>query len=91
MVDLVAMDADPWATWPVDKTELRGLVEEVESLRKALTTRFARSSPVEEALLGIASAKRPLPTREQCGEWAVKLGVPEEYHEFLIRNRKQAS
>jgi hypothetical protein len=36
MVDLDAMDADPWPTWPVDKNELRGLVHEIERLRAAL-------------------------------------------------------
>ena len=36
MVDLDAMDADPWPTWPVDKNELRGLVDEIERLRAAL-------------------------------------------------------
>ena len=35
MVDLDAMDADPWPTWPVDKNELRGLVDEIERLRAA--------------------------------------------------------
>jgi len=34
MVDLDAMDADPWPTWPVDKNELRGLVDEIERLRE---------------------------------------------------------
>ena len=32
MVDLDAMHKDPWPTWPVDKEELRGLVDEVERL-----------------------------------------------------------
>jgi hypothetical protein len=36
MVDIDAMDADPWPTWPVDKNELRGLVDEIERLRAAL-------------------------------------------------------
>jgi hypothetical protein len=36
MVDLDAMDADPWPTWPVDKKELRGLVDDIERLRGAL-------------------------------------------------------
>jgi hypothetical protein len=35
MVDLDAMDRDPWPTWPVDKQELRILVEENEKLRTA--------------------------------------------------------
>lgn len=35
MVDLDAMDKDPWTTWPVDKLELRILVEENEKLRAA--------------------------------------------------------
>ena len=36
MIDLDAMDKDPWPTWPVDKNELRILVEENEKLRAAL-------------------------------------------------------
>jgi hypothetical protein len=36
MVDIDAMDADPWPTWPVDKNELRGLVDEIDRLRAAL-------------------------------------------------------
>lgn len=64
---------------------IRDLHERIEFLTKMLTTRFARSSPIEEALLGIAMGKRPLPTREQCGEWAVKLGVPVESHSLLLK------
>ena len=36
MIDLDAMNKDPWPTWPVDKNELRGLVDEIERLRAAL-------------------------------------------------------
>ena len=35
MIDLDAMHKDPWSTWPVDKMELRILVEENEKLRAA--------------------------------------------------------
>lgn len=35
MIDLDAMNKDPWPTWPVDKNELRILVEENEKLRAA--------------------------------------------------------
>ena len=42
MVDLDAMDADPWPTWPVDKNELRGLVDEIERLRAANGYRCSR-------------------------------------------------
>ena len=35
MIDLDAMNKDPWPTWPVDKMELRILVEENEKLRAA--------------------------------------------------------
>lgn len=31
---------------------------------------------VEEQLLYIARGKAPLPDREQCRKWAIKLGVP---------------
>ena len=33
MIDLDAMNKDPWTTWPVAKDELRMLVEEVDHLR----------------------------------------------------------
>jgi len=36
MIDLDAMDKDPWPTWPVGKNELRGLVDEIDRLRAAL-------------------------------------------------------
>ena len=36
MIDLDAMNKDPWPTWPVDKKDLRGLVDEIERLRAAL-------------------------------------------------------
>ena len=36
MIDLDAIDKDPWPTWPVDKNELRGLVDEIHQLRAAL-------------------------------------------------------
>jgi hypothetical protein len=32
---------------------------------------------VEQRLIDAGSGKRPPPTREECQEWAVKLGVPE--------------
>ena len=53
--------------------------ERIKKLDKMLCTRFARSAPIEEALLQIGMGKRDLPTREECKEWGVKLGVPEEY------------
>jgi len=36
MIDLDAMDKDPWPTWPLDKQELRMLVDEIERLRAAI-------------------------------------------------------
>jgi hypothetical protein len=36
MIDLDAMGADPWPTWPVNKNELRGLVDEIERLREVV-------------------------------------------------------
>jgi hypothetical protein len=58
---------------------LEAMVAEVERLRKSLTTRFARSSPVEEKLMAAGIGKREMPTKEECLEWAAKLGVPDEY------------
>ncbi len=54
MIDLDAMNKDPWPTWPVDKTELRMLVEENEKLRAALQRIFyyglVSSADLERAL-----------------------------------------
>jgi hypothetical protein len=36
MIDLDAMNKDPWPTWPVDKNELRGLVDDIERLREVV-------------------------------------------------------
>ena len=36
MIDLDAIDKDPWPTWPVDKKELRNVVDEIHRLRVAL-------------------------------------------------------
>src|SRR5262249_7733845 len=38
---------------------------------------FNRRVSVEQRLLDAASGKKPLPTREECRELAMKLGVPE--------------
>lgn len=48
---------------------------ELEVLRKALNRRAA----IEEQLWAIFHGKRPPPTPEECREWAIKLGIPEEY------------
>ena len=41
-----------------------------------LADRFRRSCPIEEKLLAAGMGKAPLPTKEECLQWAVKLGVP---------------
>jgi hypothetical protein len=49
MIDLDAMNRDPWPTWPVDKKELHGLVNE-NKRRKAIFLQLAepigRSKPL---------------------------------------------
>lgn len=59
------------------------LMRRVEWLEKLLTQRFSRSATIEEQLMGIGVGKRDLPTREECREWAIKLGVPDEFREKL--------
>ena len=61
------------------KDENMALAMEIDRLRKALTTRFARSSGIEEQLMAVGVGKRPLPTMEECLEWAQKLGIPDEF------------
>ena len=56
--------------------------ERIAFLERILTQRFARSSKIEEELMAIGIGKRDLPTREECREWAIKLGVPEEYQVY---------
>lgn len=34
---------------------------------------------VEQELFDCASGKRVMPTREQCRQWAMRLGVPPEW------------
>jgi len=55
----------------------------IETLDKMLRLRFQRSAPIEEALMQIGMGKRDLPSREECREWAVKLGVPDDVREVL--------
>ena len=64
---------------------LEAAIAQVERLRKALTTRFARSSPIEEKLMAAGVGKRHLPTAEECLEWAAKLGIPDEFNTFSKR------
>lgn len=61
------------------KEELKECYERIDGLIKMLTQRFIRSSPIEEQLLAIGVGKRDLPTREECKEWGIKLGVPPEF------------
>jgi hypothetical protein len=55
----------------------------IETLDKMLRLRFQRSAPIEEALMQIGMGQRDLPSREECREWAVKLGVPDDVREVL--------
>lgn len=42
-----------------------------------------RRAAVEQELWNAANGKSPLPDREKLREWALKLGVPEEFRERL--------
>lgn len=53
-----------------------GLRAQIVLLDKLLSQRFARSAPIEEQLMHAAFGKRPLPTAEECRQWALKLGKP---------------
>jgi hypothetical protein len=55
----------------------------IETLDKMLRLRFQRSAPIEEALMQSGMGQRDLPSREECREWAVKLGVPDDVREVL--------
>ena len=57
--------------------------ERIKKLDKMLCTRFARSAPIEEALLQIGMGKRDLPTREECRAWGIALGVPDDVRAVL--------
>jgi hypothetical protein len=86
MIDLDAMDADPWPTWPVDKNELRGLVEENEKLRAANDYLCSRVDylpycheieRLREALQAIAQC--PIPARRpgQAELWSLAVQMQE--------------
>lgn len=51
--------------------------ETIEIFGASLKDRVA----VETELLAIAAGKAPLPTREQCRDWSVRLGVPARVRE----------
>jgi hypothetical protein len=57
--------------------------ERIKKLDTMLCQRFARSAPIEEALLQIGMGKRGLPTREECKEWGITLGVPDDVRAVL--------
>jgi hypothetical protein len=74
----------------MDNTEQWKTIAREQEIRIAglvdmLTKRFIRSSPIEEQLLAIGVGKRDLPTREECKQWGIKLGVPAEF-EVLKEN-----
>jgi len=57
--------------------------ERIKKLDKMLCQRFARSAPIEEALLQIGMGQRDLPSREECKEWGIALGVPDDVRAVL--------
>lgn len=63
--------------------DITALKERIEWLEKLLNQRFSRSSNIEEQLMAIGIGKRDLPTRDECREWAIKLGVPDEFREKI--------
>lgn len=54
-----------------------------DTIERLLRQRFSRSAPIEEKLQMAGMGKRPLPTAEECLEWAAKLGVPDEARSIL--------
>ena len=59
------------------------IVERLRELDKMLCQRFARSAPIEAALLQAGMGTRDLPTREECKEWGITLGVPDDVRAVL--------
>tara|TARA_R110000868_G_scaffold49026_2_gene158415 strand:- start:923 stop:1216 length:294 start_codon:yes stop_codon:yes gene_type:complete len=56
--------------------ELEQACAHATELDAILADRFRRSCPIEEKLLAAGMGKAPLPTKEECLQWAVKLGIP---------------
>lgn len=50
----------------------------LRSLSELWAKELNRRAVVEQTLWDIANGKRDVPTREECREWAVKLGVAPE-------------
>ena len=69
--------------------EIERLRSALERIDKMLRLRFQRSAPIEEALMQIGMGQRDLPSREECREWAVKLGVPDDVREVLANTEPQ--
>jgi hypothetical protein len=53
--------------------------ETIEMYGRSLNERVK----VEQELWDIARGKSPLPTAEQCAEWARRLGIPAELRERM--------
>lgn len=51
-----------------------------------------RRAEVEEALWAAARGKTPLPDAEQCRQWALRLGVPDEWRDTpVVRGRSDSA
>jgi hypothetical protein len=61
MIDINAMNKDPWPTWPVDKNELGGLVEEIDRLKTALAFYANETNWSDRAVISETSVLQSIP------------------------------
>lgn len=62
------------------KTQLATANQSLEWMREYEKSLNVRAN-VEQELFNVANGSAPLPDAEQCREWAMKLGVPNEWRQ----------
>lgn len=53
MIDIDAMERDPWSTWPVDKNDIRRLGSALQEMERVANEQFQAAAKYEQALMNV--------------------------------------
>lgn len=53
MIDIDAMERDPWSTWPVDKNDIRLLSSALQEMERVANEQFQKAAKCEQALINV--------------------------------------